>query len=262
MSVAETTEPAAVRLKAALREKRPLVGTFIRTAAAANVEIVARAGLDFACLDAEHAVFSPRELDTCLLAARAEHFACLVRVSLLDTAAIGQMLDMGAAGVVVPHVRSAADAARLARLAHFGPGGRGFASSPRATGYGDRTMVEHLDRSRGETVIVGMLEDPEAFNEVDAMMSKDEIDGWILGYSDLTVALGASSRQDTRIEEATERAMSAAERYGRTIIAVVPGPEEGERMRAAGFSTVIVGSDQQALRTVTRTIAARLTGTA
>ena len=251
-----TTERPAARLKAALSAQRPVTGTFIRTAAAANVEIVARAGLDFACLDAEHAVFSPRELDTCLLAARAEGLACLVRVPAIDSAAIGRVLDMGAAGVVVPHVRSAADARDVARMAHFGPGGRGFASSPRATGYGALSMADHLDRSARETIVVGMLEDPEAFDEIDAMMAVDAIDAWIVGYSDLTVALGAASREDDRITRATERAMRAAERYGRSLIAVTGGVDAARRMRAEGFRSAIVGSDQQALHAAAEAIAA------
>mgnify|MGYP000620961505 CR=1 FL=1 len=52
--------------------------------------------------------------------------------------------NAGAAGVMVPHVNSAAEAAEIAAAMAYGPGGRGFAGTTRAAGYFGRPMAEHL----------------------------------------------------------------------------------------------------------------------
>ena len=43
-----------------------LLGTFVKTPSVEMVELLALAGLDFICLDAEHAPFDRMRLDACL----------------------------------------------------------------------------------------------------------------------------------------------------------------------------------------------------
>ena len=57
-----------------------LVGTFLKTPALELVEILKPTGLDFICLDAEHAPFDRARMDGCLAMARALDFPTLVRV--------------------------------------------------------------------------------------------------------------------------------------------------------------------------------------
>ena len=86
------------------------LGTFVKTPAPQIVEVLALAGLDFAVLDAEHAPWDRGTLDLVLLAGRASGLPLLVRVAERSAVAILPVLDQGAAGIVVPHVDSAADA--------------------------------------------------------------------------------------------------------------------------------------------------------
>jgi 2-keto-3-deoxy-L-rhamnonate aldolase RhmA len=60
------------------------------------VEVLARSGLDFLCLDAEHAPFDRARLDSCLAVARALDFPILVRVPSSLPQDILQALDAGA----------------------------------------------------------------------------------------------------------------------------------------------------------------------
>ena len=88
----------------AVRGGSLLRGTFIKAASHQVPELLGAAGLDFAIVDAEHAPFDAPTLDRMVAASR---MPLLVRVPELAPAPIGQALDLGAAGVVVPHVASA-----------------------------------------------------------------------------------------------------------------------------------------------------------
>ena len=57
-----------------------LAGTFVKTPAIEVIEVLAHSGLDFLCLDAEHAPFDRARLDACLAVARALDLPTLVRV--------------------------------------------------------------------------------------------------------------------------------------------------------------------------------------
>jgi flagellar motor switch protein FliM len=112
----------------------PLAGTFMKTPAVDVLEVLILGGLDFVCLDAEHAPFDRAALNVLCAVARAADFPVLVRVPSGSAEQIGMALDAGAHGIVVPHVTDAATAERVARAARFGPGGRGYAGSTRWAG--------------------------------------------------------------------------------------------------------------------------------
>jgi hypothetical protein len=105
----------------------PLAGTFMKTPAVDVLEVLILGGLDFVCLDAEHAPFDRAALNGLCAVARAADFPVLVRVPSGSAEQIGMALDAGAHGIVVPHVTDKATAERVARAARFGPGGRGYA---------------------------------------------------------------------------------------------------------------------------------------
>ncbi|PTT97361.1 aldolase, partial [Pseudomonas sp. HMWF031] len=94
-------------LKQALKNKQSLLGTFIKTPHYNVIEVLAHASMDVLCLDAEHAPFSRQDLDTCILAARAGNMPVLVRTPNDAPETLLNVLDMGADGVVVPHVKTA-----------------------------------------------------------------------------------------------------------------------------------------------------------
>ena len=131
-----------------------MAGTFIKTPAYELIEVLATSHLDFVCIDMEHSPFDRGRADACLAIARALDFPVLVRVTHFSSETILQVLDMGAVGVVAPHIVNATQAADLVRLSHFGNGGRGFAGATRWAGYGQYAMEDILAQSGRETVVI------------------------------------------------------------------------------------------------------------
>ena len=99
-----------LELKRKINGGEPTVGLFIKIASAHVVEMLGSVGIDFVVLDAEHAPFSIDTINNCIMAGRCAGVEVLVRVSSLRSTEIQAVLDMGAAGVVVPHITCADDA--------------------------------------------------------------------------------------------------------------------------------------------------------
>ena len=94
-----------------------LTGTFLKTPTIENIEVLALAGLDFICLDGEHAPIDRRDMDACVAMGRALDLPILVRVPEGSRTEILKALDVGATGIVVPHVETAARAQEILTFA-------------------------------------------------------------------------------------------------------------------------------------------------
>jgi len=239
---------AAADFRSRLRAGKLLSGTFVKTPSAILCEIMAQSRLDAVCLDVEHAPFGRRELDACLHALSSGAVAPLVRVAAARPEYVLQALDSGATGVLVPHVRTASQAREIARWARFGPGGRGYAGSPRAAGYGVKPMTEHRRTSVEQTTVIAQIEDLETLEQVEAIAAVDGIDAIFIGRIDLTVAAGAESPDAPEIMDMVERICRAARNAGAVSGMFVPGIEEVKHWKALGASFFMTGSDHAFLR--------------
>lgn len=234
-------------LKARIAAREQLVGTFVKTPSAMVCEVLGRAELDLVCLDAEHAPFDRLVLDQCLYALGNEGMPSLVRTPTAAPEHILNALDCGATGVVIPHVATPEIAEQVARAAHFGARGRGYAGSTRAAGYTTKPMAAHLDDSAAQSVVVAQIEDTEALEAIDEIAAVEGIDCLFVGRIDLTVALGASSPADPQVVAAVERICRAGADAGRPVGMFVGNLDEVPRWQAAGASLFLLSSDHSFL---------------
>ncbi|MBW7922843.1 MAG: aldolase [Rubellimicrobium sp.] len=234
-----------------------IVGTFVKIPEISVIEVLAQSGLDFICIDSEHGAFDRGRLDTCLAMARALDLPALVRIGGPGGPAILQALDSGAVGVVVPHVLNAAMAREVVASAHFGAGGRGFATSTRWAGFASRAMSEVLDRD-AETVVIAQVEDPVAIANVEEIAAVPGLDALFAGPSDLSVGFGKRSLGSPEVAEALTRIGTACRSSGAAYAAWVPDIARAEDWREHGVSMFVVASDHGFLRAGAAAAALRL----
>ncbi len=247
-----------------MRRGERLAGTFMKTPSHVALEILMLAGLDFVCLDAEHAPFDRAALDACLAVARARDFPVLVRIADGAPARILDVMDMGATGIVVPHVDGVEKARAIAAAARFGHGGRGYAGSTRWAGYTAGTMPALLARSRAETIVLAQIEEPEGVEAADAIAAVDGIDGLFTGPADLSVAYGHESLDNPDLPRAMARVGEACASAGKAYATWVPDVATAEAWQVHGFRVFVVGSEHswmlEGARAVARGIEAMAEG--
>lgn len=222
-----------------------LLGTFVKTPHPVVIEVLGHAPLDCLCIDAEHAPFDRGDLDVAILAARAADMPILVRVPGADAAGLLNVLDLGATGVVVPHVATAAAAQAAAAACRYGPAGRGYAGSTRAAGYGTRSLSENIDRANAEVRLIVQIEDAEALSHLDGIAAVEGVDALFIGRMDLTVSLGARSPDDPIVVKAVQQICAAARRHGRAVGMFTATIDETRAWIDAGATLFLLQSDQQ-----------------
>ena len=118
-------------------KKRPVFGATVLSGSPMMVEALGHFGYDFVFIDAEHTPLEVTQLKELILAARFTGISPLVRVTRPEPVEIRKAFEMGAEGVVVPHIKTKAEMELCIQAAKFPPKGRrGYDPSVRSAGYG------------------------------------------------------------------------------------------------------------------------------
>ena len=229
-------------LKSRLADGEAIVTSWSKIPHPSAVEVLALAGLDAVILDAEHSPFDRASLDLSILAGRASGIPVLVRTLTGQPHELQAVLDMGAAGVVVPHVRSPAQARDIVRACRFEPSGRGYSSATRAGGYTTKPAAAHRMAHR-DLLLVAQIEDAEALTDLDGIVATDGIDAVLIGQADLAVSLGVS-QDDPALDQAVGRIIAACSLVGRPYGVYLANHGHLPKWRARGAGLFIIGSDQ------------------
>ncbi|MYW01999.1 aldolase/citrate lyase family protein [Streptomyces sp. SID3343] len=221
-------------------EARPL-GVLVRLPAEQLLELAGSVDLDFAVIDCEHGPADHVALHHHIAVAEAVGLTVLVRVGAADDPDVLRALDLGAAGVIVPHVRDAREAARAVAAAHYPPlGERGFAGYTRAGRYGARDAAEHLALAARRTLVVVMIEDAAGVEAAEEILAVEGVDAVLVGPADLAVSLGTPGPEGAEtVAEATRRVHAAARRHGRAVLTITGSPAGAERAFADGADFVV-----------------------
>lgn len=171
----------------------------------ATLTTVALAGFDFAVLDMEHSAAGFTKLEAMLNAGRAAGIPMLVRPWGEDTGLIGKILDMGAHGIMAPHVGSAERAREVVDQARFPPlGKRGF--SPVTKFDSIEEPLRTLDEA---SYVVVQIEGREAINKGAEIAAVPGIDAIFVGPYDLALSLD--------VPPGSEAVYAAAERIAKAV---------------------------------------------
>ena len=203
-------------LKDALAAGHCKFGMVIRLARTAETVAVARkCGIDWLFIDTEHSALDFETVQTLCLAGLASGLPPLVRV--LDVAWAPRVLDIGAAGIIVPHVEDAAQAKAVAEACLYPPiGNRSLAGPMYQLGLADLPTGENMRRANEETVVVVMLESPHAVANADEIAAVPGVDILLIGSNDLSKGLGIPGQHgDPRMEAAYRTVIDACKRHGK-----------------------------------------------
>ncbi|GAA2787129.1 HpcH/HpaI aldolase family protein [Kribbella solani] len=209
----------------------------------------------------------------------------LVRVEANNPTPIGRALDAGAAGVIVPLVDTAADAARAVAAARY-PSPRNTNAAADASGTGTPAAADASGgstpaagmgggvRSYGPmrsglrigpvpaeadaaTVVLAMIETPQGLANVAEICATPGLDGIYVGPSDLCLSVGGRYPGDPEVADefnaAIELIAKTARAAGVAAGIHTPDGETAQRYLAAGYTYATVSSDLTHLEEIATT---------
>jgi len=229
----------------------------INLADARAVEIVGIAGFDCAWADLEHIANDWSLIEKQVWAAKAHDLDLMVRVARGSYSDYVRPLELDAAGIMVPHVMSLADAQNVVRMTRFHPIGRRAVDGGNADGaYTNIDFVEYLRQANAQRFVAIQIEDPEPLQELPAIAALEGIDIIFFGPGDFSHGIGAPGQWDhPRIIETRRRIAEVCLAKGK-IAGTVASPANLEEVIDLGYRFIAMGADVIGLSQYCRELAA------
>ena len=223
-------------------------------------QVLKAAGCEFALFDMEHAGLGFETLKMLAAGCRGIGIEPLVRVPRSEYHFMARALDVGAFGVMVPMVESAAEAARIAEATHYPPQGRrGAAFGVAQDDYSGGDVKAKLTALNARTLVIAQIESERGLAAVDAIGATPGIDVLWLGHFDLTNFLGIPGEfESPKYLQAIQAIVAAARRHGKGLGFMAADAGWARRYREFGFNMIAAGLDQTLLQSAIRATLAPL----
>jgi len=204
------------RVKGLMRSGKLAIGAYVALADPQIIEIMGLAGIDAAFIDMEHTAFDLQIVGEMVRAADLAGVTSMVRVPDNDPKLILRILDMGAEGIVVPHIAGVEGARQAVEAVRYPPlGKRGSARGIRAAGFGAVSWEEHVRQSNEEILLSVMTEDEKGINDIEKIAAMDGVDLVGIGPTDLSETLGIRDPADPRLRAKVEEIAKRIKKIGK-----------------------------------------------
>jgi 2-keto-3-deoxy-L-rhamnonate aldolase RhmA len=211
-------------------------------------EMIRDVGLDWVAIDTEHTAVDLQSLQNLLIALG--DTPTIVRVPGNDPVHIKRVLDMGADGVIVPHIASAEDARLAVAACKYPPLGIRGAGPRRPSRYGLEEK-EYLAVANASTIVVIMIETVGVVEDFDAVLEVEGLDACMIGAVDLSASMGLLPHfDDPRVISTIDRVAAKARAAdmplmsGRSPDADESSPFGWENLLKQGLRIIPIASDQ------------------
>lgn len=222
---------------------RAAIGTFAGIPHPVAIEVTAAAGVDFVCIDWEHAQISRERIEDLVRASDVHGVPAMVRVPGHAPESIAAALDAGAAGILVPRVSTAEQARAAVQATRYPPIGARGVGPGRAAAYGYR-IPDYLGRANESLLLAIQVETAEGLASIEAIAAVDGIDVIFIGPGDLSVSIDAMGPAGAdKLKAAIETIATTAMKANRTAGIFRPLAADVGQWAEFGIRFFIVASD-------------------
>jgi 4-hydroxy-2-oxoheptanedioate aldolase len=238
-------------LKNKLSAGQTAIGIWTNSGSPFMTELIGLAEPDYVVIDAQHGFLGSDTARLCLLALARMTATPLVRVPSGDEAFIGQMLDAGAQGVIVPMIESAEQARRAVAACRMAPSGRRSFGPVRAS----QTFGRDPEVLSSEVLCIVLIETADGVANVEEIVAVEGVYGVCIGQADLAISYGLVPGPEFIPgvhEDGIERVRQACVNRGLAVGMPCTSGDVARDLIGRGFDLVSVGFDTQWVRAEAR----------
>lgn len=208
------------------------------------VDISAMSGFDCVWLCMEHTTADWSSIEAQIYAAKTWDVDTLVRVPRGCYSDMIKPLELDAAGIMVPHCMSLADAKEIVWRTKFHPVGRRPVDSGNADGlYCHIPFKDYIEQANRERFVAIQIEDPEPLDELEAIVALEGIDIVFFGPGDFSHSIGCPGNPNNPLSlETRERIAELCNKHGKYAWTVATLDNYRELLDM-GYRILNVGAD-------------------
>jgi len=146
-----------------------------------------------------------------------------------------RVLDAGVFGVMFPFTSTPELAQQAAAACRYPPVGRRGSGAGLAM-FGWPEVASYHDCADENVVVIAIIEEARAVENIDAIAATPGIDVLFIGTSDLSFSLGLRGKQDDpKHREAVAKVVAAGKKHGKFLGRPAASPEKMAEYREQGF---------------------------
>ena len=233
--------------KQRLKNGELLIGTFYTITSPDVAELLTIAGFDWLFVDMEHSPFTVQDVQRVVQITESK-CPCVVRVPSDDDVWLKKILDTGAAGILVPHIRSAKQVEQIIKSCKYPSVGDRSVGVGRAQGYGLR-LQEYIERANEDIAVIMQVEDVEGVENIEEIIRVPGVDGIFIGPYDLSGSMGKLGKvRDDDVLSEIDKVSDACKKvniplgvFGVSVEHLSYYIDRGFTLIAAGADTLFLG---------------------
>ena len=210
-------------------------------------QIAKSAGFDSIYIDLEHSSFSIETTSQICMAALQIGLVPLVRVPANTPEWISRVLDVGALGIIAPHIRSAKEAKEVIAATKFPPLGERSAAGPLPhLAYRSFPAIKAYPILNANTIVIVQFESVLALENAEEIIATDGVDIVLIGTNDLTADMGITGQYDhPKVSQAYELTIQLCKKYNKWcgVGGLSSRPDLVEQFVKMGARYVSTGTD-------------------
>jgi len=220
----------SISLKSKLRNRELTIGSWLTLGHTSIAEIMAKAGFDWLTVDMEHSAITLHQAQQLIQVIELGGCVPLVRVGVNDANLIKRVMDCGAHGVIVPMINTREDAENAVGAVKYPPHGFRGMGLARAQSYGIN-FEGYRKWNEIQSVVIVQVEHIRAVENLEAILSVEGVDAFIIGPYDISASLGVPGQFDhPDMTSALTRVLDTARRLKAVAGYHVVPPDTGQAL--------------------------------
>ena len=235
------------RVRQLLAEGKVVLNGWLHSPSAWSAEIMAHQDWDSLVIDMQHGMMGMEKAIIMLQAISTTDTVPMVRVNWNTPGDIMRLLDAGAYGVVCPMIETREECEAFVGACRYPPQGYRSLGPTRARYYAGADYAEHAN----DTILTfAMIETQQGFDNRDAIMAVDGLDGVFVGISDLRLSMTGRAgfdASDSTVDAALDGILASARAAGVNAGLFAADTDHAIEMIKRGYQFVTVMTETMIL---------------
>jgi 4-hydroxy-2-oxoheptanedioate aldolase len=241
---------SGAEFKNELRAGTPKLGLFLNSHSPTVAEQLAHSGYDWLLVDTQHGPMGNERLSAMLSGIANGGAKSLVRVEgYHDRGGIQQSLDMGADGVLVPYINTAAEARQAVSCTKYPTTGTRSVYFPQRSMNKDG-LLGYAGNWNKNGIVALQVETADCIKNIDEIAAVPGVDVLFLGQNDLCMSMGLYEKYEfphmytsAELNAATQALVNAAKRNNVILGLFLFGTARVGEFLDKGFTFISIGND-------------------
>ena len=208
-----------------------------------TAESMSKMGWDSLTIDMQHGINDYSTAIPMLQAISGSSAIPFARVPWNEPGIIMKMLDAGTCGIIAPMINNKKECERFVSYCRYPPlGQRSFGPMRAQLIHG----LDYIKNANSEIVTLAMIETQDAVNNLDEILSVENLNGVYIGPADMSIAYGLEPKFDVRkdpVYSNIKLIVKKAKEYGK-IAGIHNGTiQYAKEMIALGYQFITISSD-------------------